>query len=62
MMLRLFGLVVCVSLAFIFPILAYEINQTAMVYNVVSTVVSCVVVIAIFSRYVTTEDVLRESK
>jgi hypothetical protein len=60
-MLRLFGLLTCVLLAFVFPIYAYEYNQTAMVYNVVSTVFSCVVAIAIFPSYVTTEDVLRES-
>jgi hypothetical protein len=48
-MLRLYGLFACVFLAFVFPILAYEYNQTAMVYNAVSTVFSCVVVIAIFS-------------
>ena len=60
-MLRLFGLLACVLLAFVFPILAYEYNQTAISINIISTVVSCVVVIAIFSSYVTTEDVLRES-
>jgi hypothetical protein len=62
MMLRLFGLFTCVLLAFVFPSLAYDYNQTAISINIISTVVSCVVVIAIFSRYVTTEDVLRESK
>ncbi len=48
MMLRLFALFTCVSLAFIFPILAYEYNQTAMSLNIISTVVSSAIVIGIF--------------
>ena len=47
-MLRLFGLFTCVSLAFVFPILVYDYNQIAMSINIITTVVSCVVVIAIF--------------
>ena len=47
-MLRLFGLLACVLLAFVFPILAYEYNQTAMSLNIISTVVSSAIVIGIF--------------
>lgn len=44
-MLRLLGLLTCVSLAFIFPIFAYEYNNTAMIYNVVSTITGSTVII-----------------
>ena len=60
-MLRLFGLFVCVSLAFVFPQYTYVETLATLTQNIISTVASCVIVIAIFPSYVTTEDVLRES-
>ena len=47
-MLRLFGLFVCVSLTFIFPLLAYEINNGVLFHAVASTTVFFVIIIAIF--------------
>jgi hypothetical protein len=43
-MLRLFGLLTCVSLAFIFPIFAYEINNGVIFDAVVSTTVGTVII------------------
>ena len=60
-MLRLFGLFVCVSLAFIFPMYSYNMSDALIVHSTTGTIISCIVVISIFSSYVTTEDVLRES-
>jgi hypothetical protein len=54
-MLRLFGLFVCVSLAFVFPQYTYVETLETLIQDIISTVASCVIVIAIFSRYVTTE-------
>ena len=49
-MLRLFGLFVCVSLAFVFPLLAYQINYTVVFHAIISTSVFSVIIIALFSR------------
>jgi len=49
-MLRLFGLVVCVSLAFIFPLLVYETNNAVLFDAVVSTTVFSIIIIKLFSR------------
>ena len=47
-MLRLFGLFVCVSLAFVFPLYAYEINSTVVSDAIISTSVFSVIIIALF--------------
>ena len=47
-MLRLFGLFVCVSLAFVFPLYAYEINSTVVSDAIISTSVFVVIIIALF--------------
>jgi len=49
-MLRLFGLFVCVSLAFVFPLLAYQINYTVVFHAIISTSVFSVIIMALFSR------------
>ena len=49
-MLRLFGLFVCVSLAFAFPLLAYKINSTVVFHAIISTSVFSVIIMALFSR------------
>jgi len=41
---KLFGLMTCVSLAFIFPLFAYETNNTVMFDAVVSTTVGTVII------------------
>jgi hypothetical protein len=43
-MLRLLGLLTCVSLAFIFPILAYDLNERVMSDAVISTTIGTVVI------------------
>ena len=61
-MLRLFGLFVCVSLAFVFPSLVYEYNPTTTSLDIIATVFSCIIVMLIFSNYGTAEEILHESK
>ena len=61
-MLRLFGLFVCVSLAFVFPSLVYEYNPTDTALDIITTVFSCIIVMLIFSNYGTAEGILHESK
>jgi len=43
-MFRLIGLLTCVSLAFIFPLYAYQINNTVLFDSVVSTTVGTVLI------------------
>jgi len=43
-MLRLFGLFTCVSLAFIFPIFAYDLNERVISDAVISTTIGTVVI------------------
>mgnify|MGYP001562591681 FL=1 len=43
-MLRLFGLITCVSLAFIFPIFAYDLNERVMSDAVISTAIGTIVI------------------
>jgi len=43
-------LFVCVSLAFVFPLLAYQINYTVVFHAIISTSVFSVIIIALFSR------------
>jgi hypothetical protein len=43
-MLRLFGLITCVSLAFIFPLFAYQINDGVIFDAVISTTVGTVAI------------------
>ena len=47
-MLRLFGLFVCVSLAFVFPLYAYETNIAVVSDAIISTSVFSVIIIALF--------------
>ena len=47
-MLRLFGLFVCVSLAFVFPLYAYETNSVVVSDAIISTSVFSVIIIALF--------------
>ena len=47
-MLRLFGLFVCVSLAFVFPLYAYETNSTVVSDAIISTSVFSVIIIVLF--------------
>ena len=47
-MLRLFGLFVCVSLAFVFPLWAYETNSTVVSDAIISTSIFVVIIIALF--------------
>jgi hypothetical protein len=43
-MLRLFGLITCVSLAFIFPIFAYDLNERVMSDAVISTAIGTIAI------------------
>ena len=43
-MLRLFGLITCVSLAFIFPIFAYDVNERIISDAVISTAIGSVTI------------------
>ena len=47
-MLRLIGLFVCVSLAFVFPLYAYETNSTVVSDAIISTSVFFVIIMALF--------------
>ena len=47
-MLRLFGLFVCVSLAFVFPLYVYETNIAVVSDAIISTSVFSVIIIALF--------------
>ncbi len=41
-MFRLIGLLTCVSLAFIFPIYAYNLTETVIIHSVTGTIISCI--------------------
>ena len=47
-MLRIFGLFVCVSLAFVFPLYAFETNIAVVSDAIISTSVFSVIIIALF--------------